>query len=509
MRANREQNINKMNQSSRIRATWHSSTSMIFWGVLALTIFGWATAILEPVYAVLNSIFSIASKAQEEIYVTDSLRTFLDIYDNVTTAMRIFEIMTLAGWVIYVIGLIQFKNAQVTRRALRLSGSLNIACWLGLSAIFCGFIAGFLGMFGLLFRFIGWVLMLISLFKFRSTFGKLSWEKSWNKKAQDGAAKAKTSYSLAIILEFFPLICGVVMSLVAFGAISSSYSIAKDFVEHGMGAVDSYLAGSISFVIILMLAGFMLWVCKIVYLFSGWNKVKNGCIRKEILTGQSVDISEVIVEEEDEDSDEEEVLITSVPSSEDAEEKETEKEDSDNKRNWIICGSIASAVILIAILFLCFGGKKDKTMEEVAEPVTEIEFSEESEEKTSPVASEVETSVETYQTSAKAYDIDDEPVGDEYTYNYKGTINHEYAIEMTLITDGGAYYTGEYWYTQNNNPIQLRGQLTDDYEHLVLEEYVGMNMTGKFEGTLTDSGYSGTWTSADGEKSYPFSVSTK
>ncbi len=103
----------------------------------------------------------------------------------------------------------------------------------------------------------------------------------------------------------------------------------------------------------------------------------------------------------------------------------------------------------------------------------------------------------------------EEPAGDEYTHSYQGTINGVNAIEMTLTTDGGAYYSGEYFYTKNKQPIQLRGQLTDDNEHLVLEEYAGMNMTGKFEGTLTRNGYSGTWTSADGEKSYPFSITKK
>ncbi len=103
----------------------------------------------------------------------------------------------------------------------------------------------------------------------------------------------------------------------------------------------------------------------------------------------------------------------------------------------------------------------------------------------------------------------EEPAGDEYTHVYAGTINGKYAIEMTLTTDGGAYYTGEYFYTKNRTPIQLRGQLTDDYEHLVLEEYVGMNMTGKFEGTLSPKRYYGTWTSADGETTYPFEITAK
>lgn len=100
-----------------------------------------------------------------------------------------------------------------------------------------------------------------------------------------------------------------------------------------------------------------------------------------------------------------------------------------------------------------------------------------------------------------------EPESAESLNVYKGTINNKYAIEMTLNTDGGAYYSGEYFYTKNKTPIQLRGRLIDDYEHLVLEEYVGLNKTGSFNGILTRYGYSGTWTSSDGNTSYPFCVS--
>lgn len=112
-------------------------------------------------------------------------------------------------------------------------------------------------------------------------------------------------------------------------------------------------------------------------------------------------------------------------------------------------------------------------------------------------------------TMPKASTYYDEPAEDENTRVYEGMINGKYAIEMTLTSGGGSYYTGEYFYTKNKTPIQLRGQLTDDSRHLVLEEYVGMNMTGKFEGTLSGRRYYGTWTSADGEKSYPFEVKAK
>lgn len=101
------------------------------------------------------------------------------------------------------------------------------------------------------------------------------------------------------------------------------------------------------------------------------------------------------------------------------------------------------------------------------------------------------------------------PEEDANCHEYVGTLNGKHAIEMTLNSDGGEYYTGEYCYTNFKNPIQLRGQLTGPDGHLVLEEHVGMNMTGKFEGTLSDSGYSGTWTSADGDKSMPFKLTVK
>lgn len=103
----------------------------------------------------------------------------------------------------------------------------------------------------------------------------------------------------------------------------------------------------------------------------------------------------------------------------------------------------------------------------------------------------------------------DEPESANNTRTFHGAINNKYAIEMTLTTDGSIHYSGEYFYTKNKTPIQLRGKLTDGSAHLVLEEYVGMNMTGKFEGTISRGGYSGTWTSADGKTSYPFNVSIK
>lgn len=485
---------------------------MIFWGVLALSIFGWVTALLEPVYTVLNSILNLASLANDGPlpgYHTDSFSTFLKVYENVTTSMRIFEVFTIAGWVMYIIGLLQFKNAQVSQRGLRLSASLNTACWLGLAGIFCGFLAGFLGLFGLLFRLISWVLMLISLFKFRNTFSRLSWEKSWNHKAQNGASKLKTSYTFAIILEFFPLICSVVIFFVAFGAINSSSSIAREFINNGMGAVASYLAGGIVFIIILLLAGFALWICKIIWLFDGWNKVKNGCIRKDILAGQQPEAETLLNEEEEDEDGNEDLIVVAVPESEiSAEESDIEEEDAtDNKRNLIIGGSIAGGAILIAlILWLCSGGKSDNKEQESEQTYpTEIEFSDNAEETEYSSPSNIAEPEPDPRVVNEEIQSNESSISNSGAPIYKGSINGKYAIEMTLTSDGSSV-TGEYWYTKNKIPIQLRGEFTDGYEHLVLEEYNGMTMTGKFEGTLANEMYDGTWTSSDGKRSYPFTV---
>ena len=513
-----------MKQSSRIRAAWRSSTSMIFWGVLALTIFGWFAAILEPIYTVLNSIFEFVFRANNGHISVDGdspLPDALQIYNNIAVAMRVFEVLTIAGWVIYVIGLMQFRNAQVTQRGFRLTGSLNTACWLGLSAIFCGFIAGFLGMFGLLFRFTGWVLMLISLFKFRSTFGRLSWEKSWNKKAQNGANRLKTSYTLAIVLEIFPIICGIIIFFVAFGTIGSSASIVNDFMEYGMGAVGQYLAGAIGIVVVLILAGLTLWICKIVYLFAGWNKIKNGSVRREMLAAQSHSAATIAYEEEDADGNEydEEVTMIEESVSEGSDEEvndEEEEENSANKRNWIIGASIGGAVLITAIIILLLNHNGKATDNEVANDstyLTEIEFSEDIEGSESPAFENVIDDEPSSQAIAEkvlnavsddfvVHEKSDEDTGGN---KYKGSIDGKYGIEMRLTSDG-ANFTGEYWYINNKTPIQLRGEFTDGYEHLVLEEYVGMKMTGRFEGTLSHGVYDGTWISADGQKSYPFTV---
>lgn len=207
---------------------------MIFWGVLVLTLFGWFASITESIYSVLGIVFNTVENLSDMAkqyadFQNEKLSRAIGAYHNVGTAMRIFEVITIAGWVFYVIGLSKFKTSQISERSRWLTGKLNSACWLGISGILCYFIAGFLGWFGFLFRFVGWILNLISLFQFSGAFSKLSREKTWNQRARQGAKNLNTSYIFAIILQFLPIIIGLVVLFVGIGIIGELPNIISEF----------------------------------------------------------------------------------------------------------------------------------------------------------------------------------------------------------------------------------------------------------------------------------------
>lgn len=474
---------------------------MIFWGVLALTLFGWLSSILESVFEVFSIFFNFVGQYMDAMsqygQVDERLVRVQNYYDNTAMSMRLCEIFTIVGWVLYVVGLSKFKKSQISGRAYRLTGSLNTACWLGLSSMVCYFLAGFLGMLGFLFRFIGWVLILISLFKFRSAFDSLSWEKTWNKPAREGAKNLRLSYTLALVLMFFPLICGLVMFFVVLGSMSNIGSFIREFADYVPGVLVQYAA----IIIILALVGLVMWILKFVYLLLGWNRISNG----KLSVSYAASAKNEIAEEDEDEMDEEDEYS-------DGEEEEVDDDDDDDYSNskWIIAGATAGGVLLIVLIFwLCFGGNSTPRNDNSTETADSTEFAK--------ADSANETEIEPDPELPELVDEDvefsapesEEPEGDEYTHTYAGTIDNKHRIEMTLTSDGGAYYRGEYFYTNKNVPIQLRGQLTDDNVHLVLEEYVGMEKTGKFDGTLTDGGYSGVWSSADGETTLPFVVRIK
>ncbi len=461
---------------SELRLEWRSSSSLIFRGVVVLTVFGCAASVFEFFFGIVNAVDSYLGSILDTAssFGFDSrsagLSKFSALHDRMSLCTRLFEVLTVAGWIVYVVGLSRFRTAQYTERGRWLTGSLYTACWLGLIGMACTFLGSFLGMFGLLFTFAGWVLNLISLFKFRSAFNQLYIEESWSDIARQGARTLRNSYTFGIIMAFFPLIVFLAMLLISIGSISSLGGMMRGFSDDAAGTIMSLLGSSIAFMILLALTGAVLWVLQTCYLISGWCKINDG-----------------------------------APT----DDPEMDEYPSDHSTLAIICSISGAIAVMILGAWLCLsplthdGSKRVESAHEseTTESVTEATDSDnDSEELTAIVESLRESGL------SKTKQEESEPEGDIYTHHYKGSINNKYAIEMTLTTDGGAYYTGEYMYVKNKRPIQLSGQLVDDGDRLVLEEYVGDNMTGRFDGILGRSVYSGTWTSADGSRSYPFSV---
>lgn len=461
---------------SELRREWRLSSSLIFWGVVVLTAFGCAASVFEFFFGIVNAVDSYLGSILDTAssFGFDSrsagLSKFSALHDRMSLCTRLFEVLTVAGWIVYVVGLSRFRTAQYTERGRWLTGSLYTACWLGLIGMACTFLGSFLGMFGLLFTFAGWVLNLISLFKFRSAFNQLYIEESWSDIARQGARTLRNSYTFGIIMAFFPLIVFLAMLLISIGSISSLGGMMRGFSDDAAGTIMSLLGSSIAFMILLALTGAVLWVLQTCYLISGWCKINDGAPTDDL---------------------------------------EMDEYPSDHSTLAIICSISGAIAVMILGAWLCLsplthdGSKRVESAHEseTTESVTEATDSDnDSEELTAIVESLRESGL------SKTKQEESEHEGDIYTHHYKGSINNKYAIEMTLTTDGGAYYTGEYMYVKNKRPIQLSGQLVDDGDRLVLEEYVGDNMTGRFDGILGRSVYSGTWTSADGSRSYPFSV---
>ncbi len=88
-----------------------------------------------------------------------------------------------------------------------------------------------------------------------------------------------------------------------------------------------------------------------------------------------------------------------------------------------------------------------------------------------------------------------------------GTVGKNLQVTMSLDPDAKGTFNGTYSYNRYGKSIFLSGKAAD-HDQLTLTEMGenGDKPTGKFTGTLSDSGaaYAGKWTSADGKRSLPF-----
>lgn len=122
----------------------------------------------------------------------------------------------------------------------------------------------------------------------------------------------------------------------------------------------------------------------------------------------------------------------------------------------------------------------------------------------SNIENEINTSQNTESTSSNIA-ISRSPFQKGY-YDYKGTIGNNMSIHMSIYPLGKDM-VGSYFYDSRRAEIKLKGKAGD--KDIVLYEYndVGEN-TGIFRGTMsTVDKIEGTWVSADGKKSYPFTLS--
>ncbi|MDZ7269148.1 MAG: DUF3298 and DUF4163 domain-containing protein [candidate division KSB1 bacterium] len=90
---------------------------------------------------------------------------------------------------------------------------------------------------------------------------------------------------------------------------------------------------------------------------------------------------------------------------------------------------------------------------------------------------------------------------------YTGMLGGRFAIQMDLTIDSSAVITGNYFYESVGERLHLQGRLGTP---TLLEELdADENITGRFAGSLAPpyAVFEGTWTSADGTKSLPFTLS--
>lgn len=254
---------------------WRNSTSKIFKGLLILTVFGLVASITETLYGILDTGIRVMNHV-DELPDPSAVDSLSDWHDVIGVVMRVFEVLALAGWIAYIMGLSKFRKAQITEEARKNAGVLYAACWIGLISVFLYCLAGFFGLFGILFRFLGWVSLLVSLARFFEASEALSQETSWNAKARRGAKNLRVSYVLAIILQLLPIIMGIVLFFAVSGAISNFWRIIYAIGTSGYEDLYGYASWALVFLKFFGLSIVVVWVLEMIFLFVGWNRIRIG-----------------------------------------------------------------------------------------------------------------------------------------------------------------------------------------------------------------------------------------
>ncbi len=251
------------------RAEWRTWSTLIFWGVVALTVFGWIAGFLELFSGIANTLQGIMNNISQFGMMSnlDAIQEYLDGFRSLLTTT---EFLTLAGWVTYLLGLYRFRDGQTSRNAVNAVRRVNNACWVGIISVAISFIASLSPwIISLFFSFIAWIIATISYFMFRSAFRDLETQPAWNEKAQQGARLLRKSANFNIWLQFMPLIIFLIALVLVFTTYQSVMS------SSGLG-FQEYIGLYIFLGVIIGLTLFILSLLQLIYRIWGWNRVMRG-----------------------------------------------------------------------------------------------------------------------------------------------------------------------------------------------------------------------------------------
>lgn len=513
-----------MKSLTAIKSEWRTWTTLIFWGVVALTVFGWFAGFLELFTGITGSIQPVLDMASEFGQTTDQMAYVNEFLRGFNQTLGIFEFLTFASWVVYLVGLYKFRDAQTTTSAAAGVKAINNACWTGLVAMAFSMFAVWSPLFvGLVFRFAGWIIGLVSYFMFRSAFRSMESEAGWNELARRGATLLRKSANYGVWLQFMPIIIFFVVLIVGLTTFSSVVK-AANFNYGGNGSsmgVHEYVGLYIFIGTILGLSLLALSILQLVYRIWGWKRVMSGapvaaesgrtiqcttvaagqfcshCGRPvdsearfcqgcgtEIIPAASVQAG--IIEEDDEE-----------PTVESEDEYDEEEPEDNIKRNWLIGGGIALVVVLLLVFMIKSCSSTQEKIANAEEATAELISGNEAE---NPVADVISEEIAGTPAEEEAENDWNATTTDEWT----GTINGKYKIAMTINRLDGAVW-GSYMYLSQKREIALDGEWGDNNQ-LTLTESVDGNVTGQFIGEYDEFTFEGLWISSDGEKEMPFSV---
>lgn len=252
-------------------SVWQRWSGMIFWSIIALTVFGWLAGVFQYFVALFSVLPSIAHGIEllGETGLADSAQS---IYSMVEKPFIGFQSVCLICWILYLVGIYRFREVQSSESSTENVKQISKACWFGIAGLACSFIAMFMPYgAGWLFSLPGWILTLFSYIFLKEAFGSLAEEETWSARARKGASQLKRSAGYNIKLMLYPFIALMVM-------------VFTGFVLYAMlGSYDSMKEGlkTSAMIIVIEIVVFVLWllylsIMQFVYRIIGWYKIWQG-----------------------------------------------------------------------------------------------------------------------------------------------------------------------------------------------------------------------------------------